>query len=128
MSDTKHTLGPWRWTNMYEARDGSKTWTLMGPDGDGILSCDGLWNSPQRCSPQNAELIRSAPEMHAEIARLREKVRVLADECRQRRHIEQLASYRQVNGTKQEFDDARDAMHAAENRTDAAGILKEPNP
>ena len=63
MSTTKHTPGPWSWTDEYQARDLSETWTLIGPDGYGILSCDGKANSPMEFHPSNARLITAAPEL-----------------------------------------------------------------
>lgn len=41
------TPNEWYWTDEYAARDGSKTWSLIGDRGVGILSCDGEENSPK---------------------------------------------------------------------------------
>ena len=59
----KHTPGPWRWSDEYSARDLSDTWTLLGSDGHGILSCDGIGNSPQCLNKSDASLIAAAPDI-----------------------------------------------------------------
>lgn len=56
-----YTKGPWRWTDEYQARDLSDTWSLIGADGYGVLSCDGKANSPSEFHPDNARLIAAAP-------------------------------------------------------------------
>jgi hypothetical protein len=58
-----HTKGPWRWSDAYQARDLSDTYSLIGADGYGILSCDGLCNSPQHLNKADAALIADAPAM-----------------------------------------------------------------
>ena len=58
-----YTKGPWRWTDEYQARDLSDTWSLVGENGYGILSCDGKGNAPPEFSPQDAFLIAAAPEL-----------------------------------------------------------------
>lgn len=60
---SKHTLGPWEWSNQYKSSDNSDTWSLIGADGYGILSCDGEANSPQSCNKADAQLIAAAPEL-----------------------------------------------------------------
>lgn len=62
---SKHTPGPWHWTNEYQARDLSDTWSLIGGNGYGILSCDGLGNSPPEFHKANARLIAAAPDLLA---------------------------------------------------------------
>jgi hypothetical protein len=57
------TPGPWRWSDAYPARDLSDTYSLIGADGFGILSCDGLCNSPQHLNKADAALIADAPAM-----------------------------------------------------------------
>ena len=60
-----HTPGPWRWSPHYKTMDGRATWTLLGGDGYGILSCDGEENSPQGLNDVlNADLIAAAPDSH----------------------------------------------------------------
>lgn len=65
MSEPKFTPGPWHWDNTYQSRDLSDTWSLIGRDGYGVLSCDGNCNSPQNCNSNDAHLIATAPEMYA---------------------------------------------------------------
>lgn len=63
---SKHTPGPWYWSPDYKTGDGRATWSLIGSDGYGILSCDGEENSPQGLGLSggaNARLIAAAPEM-----------------------------------------------------------------
>lgn len=51
----------WSWTSEYKTKHGEPTWSLIkGPYGFGILSCDGLDNSP---SAIDRDLIQSAPEL-----------------------------------------------------------------
>jgi hypothetical protein len=62
----KHTPGPWYWSNSYKTRDERLTWSLIGANGYGILSCDGEANSPQGLGDTgatNARLIAAAPEL-----------------------------------------------------------------
>lgn len=59
-----HTSGPWSWSNGYQTMDGRKTWSLIGADGYGILSCDGEENAPQDIGDlANASLIAAAPDL-----------------------------------------------------------------
>lgn len=60
----KHTPGPWYWSDDYQARDLSDTWSLLGAGGYGILSCDGKPNSPQEVNCADARLIAAAPDYH----------------------------------------------------------------
>ena len=63
---SKHTPGPWKWSNLYLTLDGRPTWSLIGNGGYGILSCDGDGNSPQGLGPTgayNASLIAAAPDL-----------------------------------------------------------------
>jgi hypothetical protein len=74
---TQHTPGPWEWTNKYQASEGRETWSLIGQDGYGILSCDGDENSPQNRGQKgkvDARLIAAAPD-------LLNALTVLADAC-----------------------------------------------
>jgi hypothetical protein len=63
----RHTPGPWLWTDEYGATNGERTWSLVsGANGYGILSCDGLANSPQEIGGNgqaDAALIAAAPEL-----------------------------------------------------------------
>lgn len=63
--NTKHTPGEWYWTDAYpKSSDGERTWSLIGAGGYGILSCDGVGNSPQGLNNEaNARLIAAAPEL-----------------------------------------------------------------
>lgn len=63
-----YTPGPWHWSDGYRASDGRRTWSLVSEKtGYGILSCDGVANSPQGlCDPGNADLIASAPTLLAQ--------------------------------------------------------------
>ncbi|PJO71243.1 hypothetical protein CWD92_16290 [Burkholderia thailandensis] len=65
MSEIKHTPGPWYWDDRYPTSStGEKTWSLIGADGYGILSCDGIENSPQGLNDfGNAMQIAAAPDM-----------------------------------------------------------------
>lgn len=67
MSKQSHTPGPWKWTESFETEDGRETFTLVCEKYEyGILSCDGLGNSPQSLGPQgeaDAKLIVAAPEL-----------------------------------------------------------------
>ena len=60
---TQHTPGPWRWSDEYQARDLTDTWSLLGKDGYGILSCDGKCNSPLEANKADAHLIAAAPDL-----------------------------------------------------------------
>lgn len=61
---SKHTPGPWYWSNQYKTISGEFTWSLIGDGGYGILSCDGEENSPQGFNGEaNARLIADAPAM-----------------------------------------------------------------
>lgn len=58
------TPGPWRWSNRYSDSQQRETWSLIGADGYGILSCDGTANSPQGLGDTaNAPLIAAAPDL-----------------------------------------------------------------
>lgn len=67
MSKQSHTPGPWEWSESYKTEDGRETFTLVCENYEyGILSCDGLGNSPQSLGPQgmaDAKLIVAAPEL-----------------------------------------------------------------
>ncbi|MGU1528618.1 hypothetical protein ACSEOK_26890 [Pseudomonas aeruginosa] len=67
MSKQSHTPGPWKWSESYKTEDGRETFTLVCENYEyGILSCDGLGNSPQSLGPQgmaDAKLIAAAPEL-----------------------------------------------------------------
>ncbi|HBN7642776.1 hypothetical protein NDR77_25795 [Pseudomonas aeruginosa] len=67
MSKQSHTPGPWKWSESYKTEDGRETFTLVCENYEyGILSCDGLGNSPQSLGPQgmaDAKLIVAAPEL-----------------------------------------------------------------
>lgn len=62
------TPGPWVWTSKHETEDGRPTWSLVsyGDGGYGVLSCDGVANSPHGLPeyPKNAHLIATAPELY----------------------------------------------------------------
>lgn len=60
-NNERHTPSPWRWNDTYAARAGDQTMSLIGDDGHGILSCDGMENSPHRTA--DAALIAAAPEL-----------------------------------------------------------------
>lgn len=64
---TKHTKGPWVWSDKFKTFDNERnTWSLLGEGGYGILSCDGDANSPQclgASGEANARLIAAAPEL-----------------------------------------------------------------
>jgi len=49
------TPEPWRWSSEYQSRQGDDTWSLIGNGGYGILSCDGLANSPQANNAADAD-------------------------------------------------------------------------
>lgn len=71
----KHTPGPWEWTNEFKTTDNRQTYSLLGKNGYGILSCDGLENSPQ-CfggteGTANAHLIAAAPDLLEALIKLR---------------------------------------------------------
>ena len=73
--ETKHTPGPWNWTDAYTTGDDQRTWSLIGADGYGILSCDGVANSPQGqgdLGEINALLIAASPTLYAYTARMAE--------------------------------------------------------
>ncbi|HEJ6002042.1 TPA: hypothetical protein SL812_003336 [Pseudomonas aeruginosa] len=67
MSKQSHTPGPWKWTESFKTEDGRETFSLVCEKYVyGILSCDGLGNSPQSLGPQgeaDAKLIVAAPEL-----------------------------------------------------------------
>lgn len=63
-----HTPGPWSWSGAFSARDGSSTESLLGAGGYGVLSCDGLGNSPREA---DARLIAAAPELLAALIAMR---------------------------------------------------------
>ncbi len=61
---SKFTPGPWYWSDRFEASARRETWSLLGENGYGILSCDGAANSPQGLHDQaNARLIAAAPDL-----------------------------------------------------------------
>lgn len=65
MNKTKHTRGPWHWSNHYRDSRDDITWSLVDSTGYGILSCDGVCNSPQGFGDhENAALIAAAPDMY----------------------------------------------------------------
>ncbi len=64
--ETKYTAGPWRWSDRFQTSDGRPTFSLLGADGFGILSCDGEANSPQNVNSVDAHLIAAAPELYIE--------------------------------------------------------------
>ena len=57
------THGKLQWSNDYQSRDLTQTWSLLGEDGYGILSCDGECNSPQSVASEYVQIIATAPEM-----------------------------------------------------------------
>lgn len=62
----RHTPGPWEWTTNYTSSTNEPTWSLIDGTGYGILSCDGIGNSPQGLGGTghaNARLIAVAPEL-----------------------------------------------------------------
>ena len=74
MSETKFTPGPWKWSNAYKASNNENlTWSLLGENGYGILSCDGESNSPQELGESgkaNAHLIAAAPDLYKALEEL----------------------------------------------------------
>ena len=88
---SKHTPGPWRWSDEHQARDLSDTWSLIGSDGYGILSCDGKCNSPNELNRADASLIAAAPESHASNVELAEIVREMCRALRIPEPVEALA-------------------------------------
>lgn len=60
MSRKKHLPGPWRWSDDSPARNGDYTLSLVDADDWGILSCDGIENSPR---DSDAALIAAAPDL-----------------------------------------------------------------
>ena len=67
---SKHTPGPWQWSDAFTGYNGQPVWTLIGT-GDGlygILTCD-QGNAPQDLNDEaNARLIAAVPELHAAVA------------------------------------------------------------
>lgn len=63
---SKHTPGPWKWSDQYTHPSGKPAWTLLGRHGlYGILTCD-QGSAPQDLSDEaNARLIAAAPELLA---------------------------------------------------------------
>lgn len=63
---SKHTSGPWKWSDEYTHPCGKPAWTLLGRHGlYGILTCD-QGSAPQDLSDEaNARLIAAAPELLA---------------------------------------------------------------
>lgn len=81
MSEIKHTPGPWYWDDRYPASEGRKTWSLIGANGYGILSCDGEENSPQGLNDHvNACLIAAAPELLEAAEAALKALEAIADE------------------------------------------------
>jgi hypothetical protein len=69
----KDIHSPWHWTDQYLDSRNEKTMTLVGADGYGILSCDGMINSPQGLGDHRiASLIKAAPDILAALARIAE--------------------------------------------------------
>lgn len=62
---TKHTPGPWIWTDRFYTMSGEPCMTLLGDNESyGILCTDGISNSPQGIGNEaNARLIAAAPEL-----------------------------------------------------------------
>ena len=68
---SKHTPGPWYWSNQYKTISREPTWSLIGEGGYGILSCDGEENSPHGINNEsNASLIAVAPELLEALERM----------------------------------------------------------
>ena len=85
MSETKHTPEKWEWTDKYVTDDGRPTWTLINNDNYGILSCDGVANSPQGLGDlANSLLIAKAPEI---LTALETEVKYRCLHCREQRAI-----------------------------------------
>ena len=59
-NETKHTPGLWFWSDAYRTTYNEPTLSLIGADGYGILSCDGMANSPGEA---DAQLIAQSPEL-----------------------------------------------------------------
>ncbi len=70
-----HTPSTWYWSDAYKSTDtGGKTWSLIGADGYGILSCE-LDNSPQGIGHDaNALLIESTPELLEALEKIHTKL------------------------------------------------------
>ena len=62
---SKHTPGPWRWSDEHQARDLSDTWSLIGSDGYWILSCDGKCNSHNELNRADASLDRKSTRLNS---------------------------------------------------------------
>ena len=58
--ETQYTPGRWGWDSSYKDSHGNMTLSLVNENGHGILSCDGLENSP---IPADANLIAAAPSL-----------------------------------------------------------------
>lgn len=57
------TPGPWYWSDEYQTRDLTDTWSLIGQDNYGIFSCDGKCNSPQEVNSADATVIAALPDL-----------------------------------------------------------------
>lgn len=69
MPQEKWTQGPWQWSSAFTTQDDRPTWSLIGSDGYGILSCDGIGNAPQGLGDKvNASLIAAAPDLYEALA------------------------------------------------------------
>jgi len=59
-NETKHTMGKWFWSDAYRTTYNERALSLIGADGYGILSCNGMANSPSKA---DARLIAQSPEL-----------------------------------------------------------------
>ena len=59
-NETKHTPGLWFWSDAYRTTYNEPTLSLVGANGYGILSCDGMANSPSKA---DALLIEHSPDL-----------------------------------------------------------------
>lgn len=77
------TPGPWRWADGYKSTYGDAAYTLAGYQDMGILSCDGIFNSPRDCDEELIVALRNAaPAMIAELRALRARVAELERDAR----------------------------------------------
>lgn len=69
------TPGPWRWADGYKSMYGDAAYTLAGYQDMGILSCDGIFNSPRDCDEELIVALRNAaPALFAELRAARKRI------------------------------------------------------
>jgi len=79
MTTNKHTPGLWFWSDVYRTTYNEPTLSLVGSHSYGILSCDGMANSPSKA---DALLIAQSPELLETIEYIADRLSNPPSACR----------------------------------------------